>query len=243
VIEVQKTNVDVEQELVRIQEEYKQRATYQPFAERYSLFNEAALLQTHGLERNMLALLKKHGFTQLADKKILDVGCGGGMQLQRFLAYGAKPANLSGIDLIPARIEQARSLNPSIDWQVGSAHQLPYPDRSFDLVTLSVVFSSILNKSLRQSIADEVWRARKPDGLILCYDFAYSNPRNPAVEGISRQRMQYLFKREGAHFDFRRVTLAPPISRLIAPRARWLASALEHLKIFNTHLICIISLD
>ncbi len=181
---MQKTNVDVEQELVRIQEEYKQRATYQPFAERYSLFNEAALLQTHGLERNTLALLKKHRFTHLTDKKILDIGCGGGMQLQRFLAYGAKPANLSGIDLIPARIEQARSLNPSIDWQVGSAHQLPYPDRSFDLVTLSVVFSSILNKSLRQSIADEVWRVRKAGGLILCYDFAYSNPRNPAVQGI-----------------------------------------------------------
>ncbi len=240
---MQKTNVDVEQELVRIQEEYKQRATYQPFAERYSLFNEAALLQTHGLERNTLALLKKHRFTHLTDKKILDIGCGGGMQLQRFLAYGAKPANLSGIDLIPARIEQARSLNPSIDWQVGSAHQLPYPDRSFDLVTLSVVFSSILNKSLRQSIADEVWRVRKAGGLILCYDFAYSNPRNPAVQGISRQQIQQHFNQPGAKFAFRRITLAPPIARSLAPHMRWLADALEQIKIFNTHIMVAISLD
>lgn len=240
---MQKTNVDVQQELERIQEEYKRRAAYQPFAERYSLFNEAALLQSHGLERHTLALLKKHRFTQLADKKILDVGCGDGMHLQRFLAYGAKPSNLSGIDLIPARIEQAQSLNPLIDWRVGSAHQLPYLDSSFDLVTLSVVFSSILNTSLRQGIADEVWRVLKAGGLILCYDFAYSNPRNSAVEGISRQQMQQLFKRTGTHFDFRRVTLAPPLSRLIAPRARWFASTLEHLKVFNTHLICTISLD
>lgn len=238
---MQKTNVDVKQELERIQEEYKRRATYQMFTERYSLFNEATLLQTHGLERSMLALLKQHGFTHLADKKILDIGCGSGMSLQRFLAYGAKPSNLSGIDLIAARIEQARSLNPSIEWQVGSAHQLPYQDENFDLVTLSVVFSSVLDTSLRQSIANEALRVRKPNGLILCYDFAYSNPRNAAVEGISRQEIQRLFQRSGTRLDFRKLTLAPPISRLIAPRALWLAAALEHLKIFNTHLICIVS--
>jgi ubiquinone/menaquinone biosynthesis C-methylase UbiE len=239
---MQPTKADLEQELVRIQSEYKRRATNQALAERYSLFNEATLLQSHSLERYLLALLKKHRFTNLADKKILDIGCGSGMQLQRFLAYGAKPINLAGIDLMRERIEQARQQNLSIDWQIGSAHNLPYPDASFDLVTLFVVFSSILNKSLRQSIAEEIWRVLKPGGLILYYDFAYSNPRNPAVEGISRRQIQQLFQQTEVHFDFRRVTLAPPISRLVAPHARWLASTLEHLKIFNTHLVGIISL-
>src|SRR5712692_2841066 len=145
-IHVQQTKIDLEQELVRIQDEYKRRATSQELIDRYSLFNEATLLQSHSLERNLLALLKQHRFTRLADKKILDVGCGIGMQLQRFLAYGAKPNNLSGIDLMADRIEQARYLHPSIDWQVGSAHRLPYADASFDLITLSVVFSSILSQ-------------------------------------------------------------------------------------------------
>ena len=36
-----------------------------------------------------------------------------------------------------------------------------------------------------------------------------------------------LFKRPGASFDFQRMTLAPPISRLVAPRAYWLAYILE----------------
>src|SRR6266436_5054151 len=242
-LHMQRTKIELEQELARIQEEYKRRAVCQALTERYSLFNEATLLQAQDLERNLLTLLKKHGFTHLADKKILDVGCGSGSHLQRFTIYGAKPANLSGIDLMTDRIEQAQHLNPTIDWRVGSAHQLPYPDASFDLVVLFVVFSSILNKSLRQDIADEIWRVRKLGGLIFCYDFAFSNPRNPAVEGISRQQIQQLFKRPGAQFDFRRVILAPPISRLITPRAHWLASTLEHLKIFNTHLVSIISLD
>src|SRR5712691_5392774 len=158
VIHMQQTKIDLEQELVRIQEEYKRRAASQVLSERYSLFNEATLLQSHSLERSLLAMLKKHRFTNLAYKKILDIGCGSGLQLQRFLAYGAKAGNLSGIDLMADRIEQARCQNPAIDWQVGSAHQLPYPDANFDLVTLFVVFSSILNKPLRQNIADEIWR-------------------------------------------------------------------------------------
>ncbi len=240
---MQETQLDVGQELDRIQEEYSQRAASQVFPERYSLFNEAALLQAQGIERHTLALLKKHACTSLADKKILDIGCGNGIPLQRFLSYGATPQNLSGIDLLPARIEQAQRLHPAIDWRVGSAHQLPYPDASFDLVTLSVVFSSILNRPLRRSVAGEAWRVCKPDGLILYYDFAYSNPQNPAVEGISRREMQRLFQRSGASFDVRRITLAPPLSRRIAPRAHWLAYSLEQLQFLNTHLICVISMN
>lgn len=237
---MQKTEADLERELVRIQEEYHRRTTCKALIGRYSLFNEATLHLFHELERNLLAMLKQHQFTNLANKKILDVGCGGGTQLGRFISYGAQSENLAGIDLLADRIEQARNSYPSIDWRVGSAHQLPFPDASFDLVIIFTVFSSILDLSLRQRIADEIWRVRKPGGLVLYYDFALSNPRNPAVEGISRQQLQLLFKRPGTRFDFRRVTLAPPISRLFARRASWLVNTLEQLKFLNTHLIGII---
>lgn len=240
---MRKIQQDTELELSRIKQEYEQRSNSAVFAQRYSLFNEAALLQTHGFERCLLSLLKGKQFTHFAEKHILDVGCGNGMHLQRFLAYGAQPSNLSGIDLLAERIERARTLYPPLDWRVGSAHQLPYPDASFDLILLSVVFSSILDRTLRKSIADEIWRVRKPGGLILCYDFAYSNPRNAAVEGIPRRQVQQLFERPGAHFTFRRVTLAPPLARRIAPHALWLADMLEHLKLLDTHLITLIGMD
>jgi ubiquinone/menaquinone biosynthesis C-methylase UbiE len=240
---MKRVTTTIEQEIARIQEEYTYRANCEAFAARYSLFNEATLLQLHSIERNLLALLKRHKFTELADKKILDIGCGTGMHLQRFLAYGAQPGNLAGIDLMPERIALAKQMNPAIDWRQGSAHELPYPDASFDLITLFVVFSSILNEPLRQRIADEIWRVRKPGGLILCYDFTYSNPRNPAVVGISRQHIRYLFQHPGAQFDFRRITLAPPLARFIAPRAYGLVSFLEQIKLLNTHIICSIKLD
>ncbi len=239
----QQTTSEIDIELSRLEAEYRQRDSGKVPADRYSLFNESALLHSQSLERRMLALLKRHNFSNLAEKKILDVGCGNGGPLRRFLEYGALPENLAGIDLLAYRIEKARSLHPTIDWRVGSAHRLPYPNASFDLVVCSTVFSSILNEPLCRKIADEMWRVCKPGGLILFHDYTYSNPRNPAVRGITRQHIQQLFKRPGASFDFQRMTLAPPISRLVAPRAYWLAYILEQLKIVNTHIIGIISLD
>lgn len=236
-------HVELEQELTRLKAEYEYRASNNLYKERYSFFNDATLLHVHSLERNLLALLKRHKFTSLAEKKILDVGCGSGGHLRRFLDYGALPANLSGIDLMAPRIEQARSLHPVINWSIGSAHELPYADASFDLVMSFVVFSSILDESLRQKIADEMWRVRKPGGLILVYDFVYSNPGNSAVVGISQRIVKQLFHRSGVRYDFRRLTLAPPVARLVAPRAYWLASTLELCRILNTHMLGIIDLD
>ena len=233
----------LELELSRIETEYTQRDSDRALANRYSHFNEAALLHVHSLERNLLTLLKQHNLSNLANVKILDVGCGNGAHLRRFLEYGALPTNLYGIDLMTQRIEVAQRLHPSINWYAGSAHQLPYSEASFDLVVSLVMFSSILSKQLRQKIADEIWRVRKPGGCILFYDFAYSNPNNPAVRGISRKEIQQLFKRPRARFDFRRVTLAPPIARIVAPHTYWLAYTIEQLKILNTHTLCIISMD
>jgi SAM-dependent methyltransferase len=232
---------ELDLELARIDAEYRRRDSSDVHSVRYSYFNEAALLHSQSLERNLLALLKKHCFTNLAEKKILDVGCGSGGRLRRFLEYGTLPNNLYGIDLMAHRIEQAQLLNPAINWQVGSAHQLPYPDSTFDLVMSFVVFSSILNESFSKRIADEMWRVRRPGGLLLFYDFTYSNPINPAVRGMSCKEIQRLFKRPRTRFDHKRVSLAPPIARIVAPHAYWLAYTMEQFKILNTHIISIIS--
>jgi SAM-dependent methyltransferase len=232
-----------EQELTRLKAEYARRASNSLYSERYSYFNDATLLHVHSLEHNLLTLLKRHQFMPLSEKKILDVGCGSGNHLRRFLDYGAVLANLSGIDLMAPRIEQARQLHPGIDWRIGSAHHLPYADATFDLVMSFVVFSSILDESLRQKIVHEMWRVLSPGGLILIYDFMYSNPKNAAVIGVNQHKVKQLFHRPGVRFDFRRITLAPPISRIVAPRAYWLASTLEQCQILNTHIIGIIDLE
>ncbi|GLV55969.1 hypothetical protein KDH_28130 [Dictyobacter sp. S3.2.2.5] len=235
-----KEQKDPAPELERLKAEYAHRDTSGLYVGRYSYFNEAALFHLHRLECNLLALLRRYRFTGLAQKKILDVGCGNGNQLRRFLDYGASPANLFGIDLMSSRIERARYLQPDIDWRVGSAHQLPYADAAFDLVTAFVVFSSIFDESLCQKVAAEMWRVCKPEGLIVVYDFTYNNPYNAAVRRVSRGEIKRLFGRSGAAFDFHTVTLAPPVSRMLAPRADWFATLLEQCKLLNTHVLCAI---
>ena len=239
---IQESTPGIDGELARLEAEYEKRDSGSIPSDRYSYFNEAALLHAQSLERNLLALLKRHNFMHLREKKILDVGCGSGSHLRRFIEYGASPANLYGVDLMTNRIELAREKQPAINWQVGSAHALPYLDADFDLVMCFVLFSSIRDESLRRRIADEMWRVLKPGGLLLLHDFTYSNPRNPAVRGISLEQFEAFFQRPGAKFDFRHITLAPPVSRVLAPHSYWLACTLEQFKILNTHVIGIISL-
>jgi len=193
-------HVGLAEEIARLEAEYERRDGYNTCSGRYRYFNEAALQHAQSLERVLLTLLKRHDFSALSEKKILDVGCGAGSRLRRFLEYGALPAHLAGIDLLIPRVEYARRQHSVIDYQVGSAHELPYADATFDLVMSFVVFSSILDETLQRRIADEMWRVRRAGGLILVYDFVYSNPRNRAVIGFDPRKVKQLFVRPGATF-------------------------------------------
>ena len=223
------------EELTRIQNEYERRASDLSLVGRYSLFHPVVLHQIQGIERSILAALTHHGHTDLSEKRILDVGCGSGGWLRRFLSYGAIPEHLYGIDLLPDRIARAQALHPNIHFICGNATSLPFPDTTFDLVVTLTMFSSILDFSLQQSIACEMWRVLAPGGLLISYDFAYNNPRNQAVHAVNRGNMHRLFP--AASLTFQKLTLAPPIARLLTPRLPLLSTTLESLNLFNTHLI------
>ncbi|WP_339883735.1 methyltransferase domain-containing protein [Vreelandella maris] len=65
---------------------------------------------------------------------VLDMGCGTGVWTQR-LAERYPRAQITGLDLAPGMLEQARQRHgESIHWQPGDAAALPYDEHSFDLV-------------------------------------------------------------------------------------------------------------
>ena len=81
-----------------------------------------------------------------------------------------------------------------------------------------------------------MWRWTKPGGAVLWYDFTVNNPRNPDVRGVPLARVRELFPH--GRITTRRVTLAPPISRLVCrvhPAAYGLFNALPWLR---THVLC-----
>ncbi|MGH9709923.1 MAG: class I SAM-dependent methyltransferase, partial [Candidatus Acidiferrales bacterium] len=167
----------------------------------------------HDREVAMAALLRASGVQSLRGLRILDVGCGRGDLLRQLLSYDAEPSCLFGLDLLNDRVQEARRFSPHFYFVCGSGSQLPFPDGSFELVVQFTVFTSVLSESFRRSMASEILRVMSPGGRLLWYDFAYDNPRNPDVRGIGRAEIRRLFP--GCTMKLRRVTLAPPLGRIV----------------------------
>lgn len=223
----------------RIAAEYARRDASIPAA-RYSAALPAPLVLRQSRERAVLAALRRTGMVPLTGREILDVGCGGGQWLADFETWGADRTRLAGIDLIHARIESARArLTPGADLRQGDASELPWPDGRFDIVLQSMLFSSVLADAMRRAIAGQMMRVLAPGGAIVWNDFFVDNPRNPAVRGVRRAEIARLFP--SFRVERRRITLAAPVARAVAPRSELAAIALEALRVLNTHYLCVLT--
>jgi ubiquinone/menaquinone biosynthesis C-methylase UbiE len=223
-------------------EEARIRAAYARRDEadtRYSWFNAGHQFNTQQRERQVLAVLRRYGFSNLDPKIILEIGCGTGQWLRDFLKWGARPENVTGIDLLPDRVARARQLCPdTLRIECGSAAQLPFSDERFDLVFQSMVFTSILDANLRRRVAAEMIRVGKSDGIILWYDYYLNNPWNKDVRGVKRREIYELFP--GCRIDLKRITLAPPLARLLVPYSYVICCLLEKLPPLRTHYLGVI---
>ena len=199
-----------ERETKAIAERYARRAV----ADRYSPLRPDVWQTLHERQRALLALFARLGWTDLSDKRLLEVGCGSGGNLLELLRLGFAPQHLSGVELLPERYAQARQVLPeALSLHAGDALQLDLPAASQDAVFVSTVFSSLLDDAFQQSLAAAMWRWIKPGGGVLWYDFTVNNPRNADVRGVSLARVRALFP-EG-RVRAQRITLAPPIARAV----------------------------
>jgi SAM-dependent methyltransferase len=217
----------------RILDAYARRQRVVP-RERYSPFNRGNLVQAQELDRCIIGLLRQHGRTSLESQNILEIGCGAGYWLRKFVEWGARPQHLFGIDLIKDRILEARQLvPPAVTLESGNAAELKVPNEAFDIVCQFTVFTSILDPSLRALIASEMLRVLKENGIILWYDFCVNNPWNSDVKRVTKKEISELFA--GCRLDLVRTTVAPPLARALGgtpPLVYWAASGI---KILCTH--------
>src|SRR5262245_1021704 len=113
---------------------------------RYSWISPGYQFMMQERERRLLALLRRYDYENLKSKTILEVGCGNGEWLRDFIKWGARPENMTGIDLLTERVVKARQLcPPGVRIQCASAAQLPFSNEKLDLVLQSTVFTSILD--------------------------------------------------------------------------------------------------
>jgi len=203
---------------------------------RDSWFNAGHVLMMQERERQVLKLLAREGFDRLDAQRVLDIGCGRGQWLRDLVKWGARPERITGVDLLPDRVDEARQNSPAgVTILCGNAAQLDFPDDTFDLVIQSTVFTSILDAALRQAVAAEMVRLVRPGGLILWYDYYFDNPSNPDVRGVRKSEIRGLFPQ--CSIDLRRVTLAPPLARALAPYSTLACHCLEAFPFLRTHYL------
>jgi SAM-dependent methyltransferase len=220
-------------EAARIRAEYARRAVELP-ASLYEPSRVENVFLHQSVERAALAALTRAGMLPIADRRILDVGCGDGEWLIDVTRWNADPARVSGIDLVPARVSRARKRMPALDIRLGDASDLPWDDDEFDIVLQSMTISSILDLDSRRAAAREMARVTRPGGIVLWYDF-FVNPVNRNVRSVRKSEIRRLFP--GFALDLRRTTLAPPLTRRLVPVSWATASVLAATHLLDTHYL------
>lgn len=147
-------------------------------ASRYDVMNDLMSVGIHRLWKNAMMdwLAPRPG------QRLLDVAGGTGDIAFRFLARAAG-ATAVVCDLTTPMLDEgqkraeAAGLAERLDWVTGDAMALPFPDRSFDVYTISF---GIRNVTRIEDALTEAFRVLKPGGRIMVLEF--SQLPNPLLQ-------------------------------------------------------------
>lgn len=204
--------------------------------DRYSILRPEVWHTLQERQRVLLRLWAQLGVHDLAQRRLVEVGCGTGGNLLEMLRLGFAPQHLQGIELLPERLQTARAVLPAaVQLHLGDASITPIEPASQDIVLLSTVFSSLLDAAFQDHLAQVIWQWLRPGGAVLWYDFTVNNPNNRDVRGVPLSRLRQLFPQ--ARVLHRRVTLAPPLARLLCRVHPSLYPVFNSLPLLRTHLL------
>ena len=133
----------------------------------------------HGMSLGIDRLWRRRFVRRLAKKlpekaAVLDLACGTGDLTK---ALSNKGYHVTGLDISAEMMaigrEKCRYLSPKPSFVLGSAEQIPFPDASFDAVTIAF---GLRNFDHRARCLAEIHRVLKPGGQLAVLEFAV--PRN-----------------------------------------------------------------
>ena len=138
-----------------------------------SVYDALSPLMTFGHEKRCgqiaLELLALKG-----DEAIIDIGCGtGSLTLEAARRLSAeKGGRIVGIDAAAQMIRRARQKADGlrqVRFEVAAAERLGYADETFDLA-LSTFFFHHIDRALKNTALNEMWRVLKPGGKAVIVD-------------------------------------------------------------------------
>ena len=229
-----------QEELRRALAENRRRKKDIP-AERYAPWNIVERWMLDDRHRRAAQMLHRLGVFPDEGTPCLEIGVGTGGWLPTLLAWGVAEEQLHGVDIDAERLADTARRLPAVCPALCDGAALPYADGRFGLVVASTVLTSVLDPAHRRRIAKEIERVLRPGGALVWYDFAVDNPRNDQVRAVARQELTSLFP--GLRGETRRITLAPPLARLVAPLGFWSLELLATVPWLRTHLLAVLVRD
>src|SRR3990172_11588242 len=159
------TNSNPEEEIKQIKERYTKRNSISENL--YNPLTTDVIFRRQEFERVLIKIIKDNYSYNLKNLKLLEIGCGVGSNLSKFIELGFEPKNIIGNELILERVISARKILPKeVNIIEGNALELSFPSKTFDIVFQSTVFSSILDINFRKTLAFKLWNFTKPNGGI-----------------------------------------------------------------------------
>jgi len=163
------------------EKEKRVRAVFDSVATRYDLMND---LMSFGVQR-----LWKRFAVELAgvrrNHKVLDLASGTGDLAARFAGLVGPDGMVSMTDINAAMLEQGRAqiadkgLIGNVRYVQVNAEAIPFPDNTYDCVTIGFGLRNITDKQLALK---EMFRVLKPGGRALILEF--SHPRGEPLKTI-----------------------------------------------------------
>ncbi|MBO9429158.1 bifunctional demethylmenaquinone methyltransferase/2-methoxy-6-polyprenyl-1,4-benzoquinol methylase UbiE [Sulfitobacter sp. R18_1] len=154
------------------------QGVFNSVASKYDIMNDVMSMGIHRVwkEAMMDWLAPRPG------QKLLDVAGGTGDVSFKFLKR-AGHGHATVLDLTEPMLVEGRQraeadrLTGSLDWVVGDAMALPFPDNTFDVYTISF---GIRNVTRPQEALNEAYRVLRPGGRLMVLEF--SQLPNPAMQ-------------------------------------------------------------
>jgi len=143
--------------------------------------------------------------------QLLDLGCGTGANLPFLCEYLGADSRVTALDYSPLALNFARTATRELPVSLlrGDALKLPFPDASFDIVSMLDVLEHLRDDSMA---AQEIHRVLRPGGHLVLSVPAYKKLWSRHDEALQHYRryerleLQQLLKRH--HFQIRHLSFA-----------------------------------
>lgn len=194
----------------------------------YEIYSKHKIISRYFSEKNLTS--------KFNNLRLLDVGSGFGDSIIEFVRMGFSPENIAGVELMENRFVASKQRLPLQINLINSNFLDCKTLEKFDVIYVSLVFTSLLTNSMRIEFANKIKSLLSEGGVVIVYDFTINNPKNKDVRKLTLSEIIVLFNGRGVVSY--RTTIIPPIGRFVA---KYAPNLLPFFSFLTSHRLTFIS--